>query len=137
MAKYTKAEIAESRESLRRLFLDHNIREVKCCLKHVSKSGMARDIKLYVVMPARGDYPGDLRSITYDAAVVLGESVRNEGVRMTGCGMDMGFHAVYNLAWALFGRPDTWSAEDVEKLAPSLHKGNETDPGYILHHHWI
>ena len=136
MAKYTKAEISDAREVLRGIFIDKGIREIQCKLEHVSRSGMARDIRLYVILPGDEHCAPYLRSITYQAAVLLGESIRNDGVRVTGCGMDMGFHLVYNLSWKVFGKPDTWTPEDVEKLTPRLHQ-NSTDPGYILWHRWI
>lgn len=73
-------------------------------LRSVSASGMSRHISLLV---AKGD---EITDITYYAAGVLGESLyeRNghRAIRVNGCGMDMGFHLVYNLASVLFAGED-------------------------------
>jgi hypothetical protein len=64
---------------------------------HVSKSGMYRVIDLYVM---RDNEP--LR-ISYSAGMLLeGYDTKHEGAKANGCGMDMGFHLVHNLGYALF-----------------------------------
>jgi hypothetical protein len=61
---------------------------------------MSRDISLVI---ADG---GELVDVTYYAAQALGDKLveRNghRAIRVNGCGMDMGFHLVYNLASVLF-----------------------------------
>jgi len=78
-------------------------------LRHVSRSGMTRVICPLVVK--------DNRPIMFPrlAAKVLGERYDPDryGVVVHGCGMDMGFHLVYELAHALFGN------------------------GYALDHRWL
>jgi len=122
-------------------------------LRHVSKSGMSRDIDLYLMLA-----DGPLYLSGY-AATALGERrAPDQGIRVGGCGMDMGFHLVYNLSRTLWpegftciGRSgqvwgswcpandhshDRYHEEVTEAMryAPDrFHK----DGGYALRHHWI
>jgi len=84
-------------------------------LRSVSASGMTRAISLLV---ANGD---KIEDITYYAAHALGDKLieRNgsRAIRVNGCGMDMGFHLVYNLSSVLF-------------------KGQDR-AGYVLKQRWI
>lgn len=67
-------------------------------LRHRSTSGMYRAIDLYVI---RENKP---RRISWTASVLLeGYDEKHEACRAKGCGMDMGFHLVANLASILFG----------------------------------
>jgi hypothetical protein len=67
-------------------------------LVHVSRSGMYRVIDMYVI---KDNIP--LR-ISWSAGTLLeGYDQKHEGAKASGCGMDMGFHLVYNLGYALFG----------------------------------
>lgn len=62
-------------------------------LRHVSQSGMSRDIDLFVM----GD-KGPIM-VTYIAKQLLKlRWGKREGVRIGGCGMDMGFALVYDLS---------------------------------------
>lgn len=96
-------------------------------LRHVSRSGMKRRIDLYVF---RNNTPLYLSA---HAARVLGCRMSNrageEGVSVSGCGMDMGFDLVYNLGRVLFGK-------DYQPAAP-LPDQARNDPGYALHHRWL
>jgi hypothetical protein len=65
-------------------------------LNHVSRSGMSRKISIFVI---RNNKPID---ISYLAEEKLGWTVKSDGVHVSGCGMDMGFHLVYSLAQVLF-----------------------------------
>lgn len=67
-------------------------------LRHVSKSGMSRRIDLCVM---RDNEP---RLITRSVADVLGcrHDMDKQGLTVGGCGMDMGFHMVYNLSRSLW-----------------------------------
>ena len=52
------------------------------------------------------------------------------GLRVSGCGMDMGFHVVYNLGYALW--PDgTPEPHGTRNGAP------DSDGGYALKHRWL
>ena len=83
-------------------------------LRHTSRSGMSRLIDLYAF---RTDDAGKLFKVylSYNAATVLGWKYDDgkHAMKVGGCGMDMGFHAVYTLSRALFG------------------------DGYALNHEWI
>ena len=74
-------------------------------LRHVSRSGMSRSISVIVLTedyPNNGVHP---RDVSFSVAKLLGMSydMKTGGVKVNGCGMDMGFHLVSNLSYALFG----------------------------------
>lgn len=119
----TKAQIAErdeARVKLRELVERSQKRRdgspvIYTFLRHVSKSGMSRDITLKIV-----DSDGTLRDITYTAALAIGEKPRDSYgrrvIRVHGCGMDMGFHLVYSVSHALYDGIDR--------------------AGYVISHEW-
>ena len=63
---------------------------------HVTKTGMTRDIKVRQIKRNRP------LNWTYYVANALEYKQKNNGVRIGGCGMDMGFALVYNLARVLY-----------------------------------
>jgi hypothetical protein len=73
-------------------------------LRHVSSSGMSRDISLKTV------HDGELIDITYTVAEALGDKVNHKNsftaIRVGGCGMDMGFHLVYSLSSVLYSNEE-------------------------------
>lgn len=154
MAKYSKAAREESLQSLR-----ENIKPgqtVCTILRSVSSSGMSRAISVVTLEN------GDVRQWDHAVACVLGESLaKREGVRVSGCGMDMGFHLVYSLSRVLFpdgfGRPmhnadvpDQVKTPATREEASELHSqgwrgrgrncdesGWDNDGGYALTHRWL
>lgn len=72
--------------------------KVYCTVTHVSRSGMSRSIQLFVVRK------GEICQITYSASRILGYPIdgTNGGIKIGGCGMDMGFALVYSLSSAMF-----------------------------------
>lgn len=71
-------------------------------LRHVSKSGMTRDIGL-VVFQKGHEYP---IHPNWSASKVLKWPLKtgsHDAIRIGGCGMDMGFHLVYTLSSILYG----------------------------------
>lgn len=76
--------------------------QVYSILRHVSTSGMSRAIGFYVIIdnePIMIDhYIKDLLGYNYDK--------KHDGVKVSGCGMDMGFHVVYSLSMKLFSNKD-------------------------------
>lgn len=72
-------------------------------LRHRSASGMSRSISCVGIGP---DTDGERRIFDYDynVARALGYSIDRDraGVKVSGAGMDMGFHIVYNLSRILF-----------------------------------
>jgi hypothetical protein len=92
---------------------------VYCVLRSVSKSGMSRRIDFYVIKENRPIW------ITGSMATLSGRDSTGcgKGMRVDGCGMDMGFHEVYNLA---------------SRLWPYGDRNPEgRDGGYFLKSEWI
>ena len=89
-------------------------------LRHVSASGMSRRIDLYCIKDNRPQF------LTGYAAKAIGWRWGDKaGLVVGGCGMDMGFHAVYTLSRTLF--PDGFKdGQDDAK-----------DGGYALRHEWL
>jgi len=80
---------------------------------HVSSSGMTRRIKCYIIKDNR------LLNISYAVSKVMEWPLNDKGLKISGCGMDMGFHVVYSLSSVLFK------------------KESDKDAGYSLRHEWI
>ena len=77
-------------------------------LRSVSRSGMQREVSVVVFLPGveRPIHPN------HHVCQVLGlRRGKSDGVVLNGCGMDMGFHLVYELAHALHGDADALSQE--------------------------
>ena len=69
-------------------------------LKHVSSSGMSRDMKVLAVVD------GQIRDVTWYVSKIIGTLKERNGqrvIRVGGCGMDMGFHVVYTVSAVLYG----------------------------------
>ena len=102
LTKKAAAELerSESIERLRTLFAGDEYPKIHTITRHVSSSGMSRDISLIYV---KG---GAIFNITYSAALALGwplsEKSGNRAIRVSGAGMDMGFHTVYTLSSVLY-----------------------------------
>ncbi len=112
--RYSKEAVQESLKTLREVLKPGDT--VYCILHHVSRSGMQLEISLLTFKNNEPYY------LSYHAARVLGWSSTNKGaVKVTGAGMDMGFHLVYSLSRELFC--------DVELRME--------DPGYLLTHRWL
>ena len=88
-------EIAEAKESLLAMI---NPKDVVYTLVHkVSSSGMNRTISVYIVQE------GKIVNINwYLEKLDLFKRDNNGYLKVSGCGMDMGFHVVYNLGAALW-----------------------------------
>jgi hypothetical protein len=127
--------------------------KIYTCVKHVSASGMSRRISLYIVCPTtrtndrgRKETTHEIVDITGSVAHVLDyKRHKDGGVVVGGCGMDMGFHVVYNLGRVLFpkGAPLAFTshgrrhqAKQAAKLA-GKRATTETDGGYLLKQEWL
>lgn len=77
--------------------------QVYCVLRSVAKSGMSRVIHLFCV----NRESGNLMHLSNRYALAMDYTVKptdcGEGIHVSGCGMDMGFHLVYCLSSALYG----------------------------------
>jgi hypothetical protein len=110
-------ERSEAIEGLRELFKGDTHPKIHTITRHVSASGMTRDISLIYVKE------GAIHNVTYSAALALGwplsEKSGNRAIRVSGCGMDMGFHTVYTLSNVLY------------------RGAVEGDAGYLLTQAWL
>lgn len=121
--RYANKEKSESRQTLLELLKPGDT--VYTALKHVSRSGMMRHIQLKIIRD------GDICDITYHAARVMGDSIAKDGgIRVSGCGMDMGFALVYNLGRVLWphGTPEPHGTRNGEP---------DNDGGYALNQRWV
>lgn len=108
-----------SKERLLSEYLN-DTRTVYTILRSVSASGMTRHLSLVVAGIGNDGAPA-LYDITYHAAKVLGDKLQDHKghrtIKVNGCGMDMGFHLVYELSSVLFAGQDR--------------------AGYVLSHRWL
>lgn len=97
MPKATKAEIEEQTEILKEWFPKGAT--VYTVLRHMSASGMSREIGVVAIIGK-----DDIRHPNHAVSTVLGwPRSKGDGVKVSGCGMDMGLHLVYALASKLYG----------------------------------
>ena len=107
-------------------------------LRHVSRSGMQREISLVVVdrvgitPPVSTSLALDaLHGIDYWVASAMGLRIgKKGGIVVTGCGMDMGFHTVYNLGRTLWPN-GTLMPHGMRNGVP------DHDGGYALKQRWL
>ncbi len=100
---------------------------VRTILRHVSKSGMQREISCVVVDPR----DGELFCIDYLVSRAVGHRIgRHGGIVMGGAGMGMGFQLVYILGKALWptGTPKPHGKRNGQ---------SDRDGGYALKHDWL
>ena len=77
-------------------------------IKSVSASGMSRQIACYIAYTNRQGQ-ARIKEITYYVAKALDHKIGSkDGLCVSGCGMDMAFHVVYNLGRTLWpnGTPE-------------------------------
>ncbi len=111
--------------------------------RHASRSGMQREISLVaidrsvIVLPVESREAiaelgrNALTTIDYWAARALGYRIgKHGGIVVGGCGMDMGFHLVYNLGRALWPN-GTGKPHGRRNGKP------DSDGGYALKHGWL
>ena len=113
-------------------------------LRHVSRSGMQREISTFIT-PADG-VP---RCLDWHVSRIIGERIgKHDGVVIGGCGMDMGFQMVYLLSSAMFpdGFTCTGKNEKEHRYCPSNDHSNgdrnyrphkHSSGGYALKQRWM
>lgn len=96
--KYSPQEIQDAKATVAELVKPGAT--VYTLIRHVSSSGMSRVIDVFVIQTHTGE--PYLRRFSWSAAIALGWSYdrRHEGVKVSGCGMDMAFHLVSSLCHA-------------------------------------
>ncbi len=109
---------------------------VHTILRHVSRSGMSRAIS--VVGAGSND-------VTWLVARAMGEKIdpNHGGIKVGGCGMDMGFALVYSLSRTLYpgdsfqccgeGCPSNDHSNGDRDYSPHVH----SDGGYALRQRWL
>ena len=112
---------------------------VYCILRHVSRSGMQREISLYTEGMVSLDH--------YAERVLQMRRGKRDGLVVSGCGMDMGMHIVMNLGYVLFPDGFTCTGRDEHpNMCPSNDHSNgdrnyephqHTSGGYALRSRWI
>lgn len=139
----TKNERAEATERLRELLPPGST--VHTIARHVSRSGMSRSISLVI-----GDENGQPWDISWLAARAMGDRIdrTHGGIKIGGCGMDMGFALVYNLSLTLYpnGHPCIGDGGTYATRCPSNDHSNgdrnyrphtHSDGGYALRQQWL
>jgi hypothetical protein len=98
------------REQERQEAIDH-LREmikpgntVHTILKHVSRSGMTRGIDVYFLKDSEPIWITAYVGKAIDQPQPADYWRKSLGLKIGGCGMDMGFHVVENLSYALYGK---------------------------------
>lgn len=124
--------------------------QVYCILRHVSRSGMQRRISLYVKVP-EGDGMQWLDGYVSATGLARRHHGSQDALVVNGCGMDMGFHLVYELARTLYpdgygcigeGCPSNDHANGDRNYRPhdasnAHHWHWHRDGGYALRHRWL
>jgi hypothetical protein len=140
MGKLTKAQQAERDEAIGKLRkICKPGTRIYTVVRHVAKSGMSRHISLLVADCTDKDRP--INDITWYVGRALGyrRHDRDGGLIVGGCGMDMGFHLVHSLSYALHGMGDVGddAKEAGTKGRPFTPRKGQYRGGYSLTHEWI
>ncbi len=129
-SKYSQHDVNEARATLLKLLKPGST--VYTILRHVSASGMSRVIDTIII-----DKRGTTFHIQHAVAVLTDSTLdrKHDGIKVSGCGMDMGFHIVYNLSRALF--PDGFRLRKGD-WHNNLKPGQKVkDGGYALKQRWL
>ena len=116
----------------------HKTDTVYTQLNSVSRSGMSRRIRAYII---RKNRPID---ISGQIAQKLNRTINEKGILVAGCGMDMGFELVYSYSYALWPKGYTCTGEN--KCHSNDHFNGDRDysktnkhdnGGYCLNQEWL
>ena len=144
MNRYTEDEIKGQKETLLKLL--EPTMTIYTVVKYVSQSGMTRHISCYVATTNDKTKEPQITDISWYVANILDyKRAENGGVKVSGCGMDMGFSLVYNLSSVLFrngfkclgencGANDHTNDYKCKRIKDKhLHK----DGGYAINQKWL
>ncbi len=127
------AEQQEAQEQLREEFPPGST--ASTILRHVSRSGMSRSIS---VVNAK------IEDVTWMVARALGERIdpKNGGIKVVGCGMDMGFHLVYGMSRTIYPNGHDCTGErcpsnDHSNGDRDYTPHNHSDGGYAVSQRWL
>ena len=131
MSKATvkQAEQAEAIKQLRKYLKPGDT--VYCVLRHVSSSGMTRRIDFF--KPGKKDQGMIFLSGYIATACGYRRSRNHDGLIVGGCGMDMGFSVVYDLARTIF--PKGFKVKGRGRNGDT--SGWDNDGGYALSSRWL
>ena len=127
----------EARETLRGMLHPGDV--VHAVLRHRARSGMMRAIDLYTLKDGKPRWLSSLAA----RATGISFSKKYEALVVSGCGMDMGLHLVYELSAALY--PQGFECIG-EKCPANDHVNGDRDytphahphaRGYALRHQWL
>lgn len=121
-----KTKLSERNESIEKLHELLKPGDTVCTiLNHVSRSGMMRHISLVIARDS------EIIDITWLAARALDmKRADNGGIKISGCGMDMGFSLVYSLGATMW-------PNGTKKPHGTRNGQPDYDGGYALNHRWI
>jgi len=130
---WTKTEIKEAQNTLRPLLPPGGT--VFTDVKHVSRSGMSRTIKAFVI---EGTEIRDISRLVAKATDTAFDP-KLYGVKMGGCGMDMGFALVYKLSRSLYpaGFPCIGKGCPANDHSNRVDTKQHKDGGYALRQRWL
>jgi hypothetical protein len=132
MSKVTKGRQEECRQRLQEILRPGDTVWTK--LTHVSRSGMMREIQPLIIKD------GEPRYLTALVADLLEDKIGpHDGIKVPGCGMDMGFHLIYTLSYVLW--PDGFDCTG-EHCPSNDHFNRDNskhhkDGGYALKQRWL
>jgi hypothetical protein len=127
MTKAEKLEQIEAIEHLQTLLKPGDTVWAK--VESVSRSGMSREISLFIPKDWNGDGKLSIEDITWWASRAMNDKQgKTGGIRIGGCGMDMCFALVYNLGRVLFS--DGFKVEGRGRNGDT--SGWDRDGGYAL-----
>ncbi len=105
---------------------------------NVARSGMSRTIRVFLIRD------GEAQDISGYVANAVGFSRDHKrgGLRLAGCGMDMGFEAVYQLSSVLFPKGFRCAGKrcpsnDHHNGDRNRHPHHHDSPGYALRQAWL
>jgi hypothetical protein len=116
---------ANAIQALRDLLDEQPAKNIKGIVTSVSASGMTRRIRFFTVDMTATEYNREtgehfnaprVIEVTHLIGRILEDNVNDNGLKVTGCGMDMIFHTVYNVSRILYRDNDNRSDNDAGYL---------------------